>query len=124
MQEPGEAMVINHSFTGKSPKQRKGGGGQKRPPGTGLHCPVRVNSSQWAPPAGLNLSGQKLGGRKVLSIRSPASLSAEVPPPGTGKTKSGQALMSHTAGKFLLHTCMLEMTAEITLKTGDTHTTS
>lgn len=98
-----------------------GGGRQKRPPGTGLHCPVRVNSSQWAPPAGPNLSGQKLGGRKILSICSPAFLSAEVPPPGTDKTKSGQALMSHTAGKFLLHTCMLEMTAEITLKTGDTH---
>lgn len=103
MQEPEEAMVINHSFTGKSPKRRKEGE-QKRPPGTGLHCPVRVNSSQWAPPAGPNLFGQKLGGRKVLSIRSPAFLSAEVPPPGTDKTKSGQALMSHTAGKFLLHT--------------------
>lgn len=102
--------------------QAEGGGGrQKRPPGTGLHCPVRVNSSQWAPPAGPNLFGQKLGGRKVLSIRPPAFLSAEVPPPGTDKTKSGQALMSHTADKFLLHTCMLEMTAEITLKTGDTH---
>lgn len=45
-----------------------GRGRQKRPPRTGLHCPVRVNSSQWAPPAGPNLSGQKLGGRKVLYI--------------------------------------------------------
>lgn len=24
MQDPGEAMVINHSFTGKPPKRRKG----------------------------------------------------------------------------------------------------
>lgn len=44
----------------------RGRGRQKRPPGTGLHCPERVNPSQWAPPAGPNLSGQKQGGRKVL----------------------------------------------------------
>lgn len=50
VQEMGEAMVINHSFTGKQPKQRKGEA--ERLPDTGLHCPVKANPSHWAPPAG------------------------------------------------------------------------
>lgn len=49
-------MVINHSFTGKQPKQRKGEA--ERLPDTGLHCPVKANLA-----TGLPLLGPS---RKVL----------------------------------------------------------